>query len=78
LLGLLTRVAALVLSLQALAAYLFIALPRSPIPFRAGANEVLLYFFIFLYLAVVGGGVWSLDYAIHKFRHRSELTGAAA
>src|SRR4051812_38114064 len=51
LLGLLTRATALVLSLQALAAYLFIAAPRSPIPLRAGANEVLLYFLVFLYFA---------------------------
>jgi putative oxidoreductase len=67
-LGLLTKVASLVLSLQSLAAYLLIAASRSPIPLRAGANEVLLYFFIFLYLAMVGGGNWSLDFLIQKRR----------
>jgi len=67
-LGLLTKVASLVLSLQSLAAYLLIAAPRSPIPLRAGANEVLLYFFVFLYLAVLGGGIWSLDFMIQKWR----------
>jgi putative oxidoreductase len=71
--GLLTRVTALVLSLQALAAYIFIAAPRGAVPLRAGANEVLLHFFIFLYLAVVGGGPWSLDHLIQKIRRKPEL-----
>jgi putative oxidoreductase len=66
--GLLTQVSALVLSLQSLAAYLMIAASRSAVPLRAGADEVLLYFLIFLYLAAVGGGIWSLDFAIQKWR----------
>jgi putative oxidoreductase len=68
LLGLLTKVASLVLALQSLMAYLLIAAPRSPVPLRAGGNEVLLYFFVFLYLAAVGGGIWSLDFIIQKWR----------
>jgi uncharacterized membrane protein YphA (DoxX/SURF4 family) len=71
-------VAALVLSLQALAAYVFVAASRSPVPLRAGANEVLLYFLIFLYLAVVGGGIWSLDHFIHKLRGSPALSRATA
>ena len=67
-LGLLTQVAALVLALQSLAAYFIVAVSRSPVPLRAGANEVLLYFLVFLYLAAVGGGIWSLDFAIQKWR----------
>jgi putative oxidoreductase len=78
LLGLLTRLAALVLSLQALAAYVFVAAGRSPVPLRAGANEVLLYFLIFLYLAVVGGGIWSLDHFSHKLRGSPALSRATA
>ncbi len=66
-LGLLTQVAALVLALQSLAAYFMVAASRSPVPLRAGANEVLLYFLIFLYLAAVGGGIWSLDFAIQRW-----------
>ena len=73
LVGLLTRVTALVLALQALAGYVFVAAPRAAVPLRAGANEVLLYFLIFLYLAVVGGGLWSLDHLIGKIRRKSEL-----
>jgi putative oxidoreductase len=66
--GLLTQVVALVLALQSLAAYFFVAVSRSPVPLRAGANEVLLYFLVFLYLAAVGGGIWSLDSLIQKWR----------
>jgi putative oxidoreductase len=68
LVGLLTKVASLVLSLEALAAFLLVAVPRSPIPLRAGANEVLLYFLAFLYFAAVGGGIWSIDFMIQKWR----------
>jgi putative oxidoreductase len=67
-LGLLTKVASLVLSLQSLVAYVLVTAPRSPIPLRAGADEVLLYFFVFLYLAAVGGGIWSLDFMVRKWR----------
>lgn len=77
-LGLLSRTAALVLSLQALVAYVLIAMPRSPVPLRAGGNEVLLYFLAFLYMAAAGGGIWSLDYLIHKLRGSPELSRAAA
>lgn len=73
LLGLLTKVASLLLSLQSLAAYLLVAAPRSPIPIRAGANEVLLYFFVFLYLAAAGGGTWSLDFMLQKWRARERV-----
>jgi putative oxidoreductase len=72
-LGLQTKMASLVLSLQSLAAYLLIAASRFPIPLRAGANEVLLYFLIFLYLAVAGGGNWSLDFVIQKWRTEASL-----
>ena len=78
LLGLATRFTALLLALQGVAAYVFIAAARSPIPLRAGANEVLLYFLIFTYLATVGGGIWSLDHLIHKPRQSSELSSATA
>jgi len=67
-LGLLTQVAALVLALQSLAAYFIVAVSRSPVPLRAGANEVLLYFLVFLYLAAAGGGIWSLDFVIQRWR----------
>lgn len=75
-LGLLTRVTALVLALQALAAYVFVAAPRGAVPLRAGANEVLLYFFVFLYLVMVGGGPWSLDRLSRKIPRKPALAPA--
>jgi putative oxidoreductase len=61
LLGLLTRVTALVLSFQAAAAYLISAAPRGPVPMRTGGEEVALYFILFSYFIVAGAGIWSLD-----------------
>ena len=59
--GLFVRPTALVLSLEALIAYVFIAQPRTLWPIRNGGIEALLYVVVFLYLAAVGGGVWSVD-----------------
>jgi putative oxidoreductase len=60
-LGLFSRMAAIVACCEMLGAYLFIALPRALWPSRAGGNETLIYFFVFLYVAVSGPGAWSLD-----------------
>ena len=43
----------------------------SLVPLRAGANEVRPYFFVFLNLATVAGGIWSLDFMIQKWRARA-------
>jgi putative oxidoreductase len=60
-LGLLTRPSALALALVSLASYVLVAAPRALAPIRAGGNEVLLYFLVFMYFALDGGGSWSLD-----------------
>lgn len=60
-LGLWVRPASVVLGLQALAAYLFIAAPRTLWPIRNGGNEALLYVAVFCALAVAGAGSWSLS-----------------
>jgi len=60
-LGLYSRIAAVGLSVMALAAYLFFALPRGPWPIRNGGTEALLYALAGLYLAFVGPGAWCLD-----------------
>jgi putative oxidoreductase len=70
-LGLLTRPVAALLSLELVAAYLYAALPRGPWPIRNGGNEVLLYLLVFLYLAVAGGGIWSIDHLIANRTNRS-------
>ena len=69
--GVLTRPTALVLAVLSLASYIFIAAPRALAPIRAGGNEVLLYFFVFVYLALEGGGSWSFDHLLDTRRVRS-------
>jgi len=65
--GLFTSVAGLILCAELLASYLYAAVPRSVWPIRNGGNDVILYFLIFLYLAFLGPGQWSLD----AFRKRA-------
>jgi putative oxidoreductase len=67
--GLFTPMTAAVLCVESLAAYLYFAAPRGGWPIRNGGNEALLYFIVFLYFAVAGGGAWSLD---HLLRARSK------
>jgi putative oxidoreductase len=60
-LGLFTRPVAVASGMVALAAYLFGAAPRGVWPIRNGGNEVLLYTLVFAFIAVAGGGAWSLS-----------------
>ena len=60
-LGLFTRPAAFVLSMEGLLAYVLIAQPRTLWPIRNGGIEALLYFVVLLYFAVAGAGAWSID-----------------
>ena len=64
--GLFTRPVASVLCAQLAVAYFYAAAPRSPWPIRNGGEEVVIYFFVFLYLALTGGGPWSLDPLLRK------------
>jgi putative oxidoreductase len=61
LLGLWVRPTSIVLALQALAAYLFIAAPRTLWPVRNGGNEALIWVALLCYLAVAGAGSFSLS-----------------
>jgi putative oxidoreductase len=61
LLGLFVRQTAIVLSLEALIAYVFIAQPRTLWPIRNGGIEALLYFAVFLFFVAAGAGAWSID-----------------
>lgn len=61
LMGLFVRQSALVVSLEALLAYVLIAQPRTMWPIRNGGIEALLYFVVLLYFAAAGAGAWSLD-----------------
>ena len=60
-LGLFVRQSALIVSLEALLAYVLIAQPRTLWPIRNGGIEALLYFVVLLYFAAAGAGAWSLD-----------------
>ena len=60
-LGLFVRQTALVVSVEALLAYVLIAQPRTLWPIRNGGMEALLYFVVLLYFSVAGAGAWSVD-----------------
>ncbi|GLQ56231.1 DoxX family protein [Devosia nitrariae] len=60
-LGLFTRPVAFTLSGQLAVAYFMAHAPRSFFPIENGGDAAVLYCFIFLLLAVAGGGSWSLD-----------------
>jgi putative oxidoreductase len=59
--GLFTRPVAFVLSGQMAVAYFLAHAPRSAFPVLNGGEPAVLYCFLFLYLAVAGGGALSLD-----------------
>lgn len=59
--GLFTRSSALVLSGLMAFAYWMIHAPRSPYPLTNGGDAAILFCFVFLYIALAGGGPWSLD-----------------
>jgi putative oxidoreductase len=63
LLGLFTRPVAFILSGQMAAAYFIAHFPKGFWPVLNGGELAALYCFVFLYLAVAGGGEWSVDSA---------------
>lgn len=67
--GLFTRPAAFILSGQMAVAYWIAHAPQSFFPILNGGDAAILYCFVFLYLAVAGGGAWSLDNAVRERRH---------
>jgi putative oxidoreductase len=67
LIGLFTRPVAFILSGDMAVAYFMAHAPRSFFPTLNGGDAAILFCFVFLYLAVAGGGVRSLD----EFRRRA-------
>lgn len=61
LVGLLTRPVAFLLSGLMAVAYFMAHAPQGFLPLQNGGETAVLYCFIFLFLAVAGGGEWSLD-----------------
>ena len=59
--GFYTRVAAFIMSGEMAVAYFMAHQPRNFFPYNNGGDASVLYCFVFLYLALVGGGEWSVD-----------------
>lgn len=62
LLGLFTRPVAFVLSGLMAVAYFMAHAPKGGLPIANQGELAVVYCFVFLYLAVAGGGPWSLDW----------------
>lgn len=60
-LGLFTRPVAFVLSGEMAVAYFMVHAPKGFWPLQNGGDLAFLWSFVFLYIAVAGGGAWSLD-----------------
>jgi putative oxidoreductase len=67
-LGLFTRPAAFILSGQMAVAYFMVHAPNGFWPLQNKGDLAMLWSFVFLYLAAVGGGEWSLDRAWRRDR----------
>jgi putative oxidoreductase len=69
-LGLFTRPVAFMLAGDMAVAYFIAHAPRGFFPLLNAGELAIIYCFVFLYLAVAGGGVWSLDHLRQATRHR--------
>ncbi len=76
LLGLFTRPVALLLSGEMAVAYFMSHAPQGFFPLQNRGELTALYSFLFLFLAVAGGGVWSLDKLL--WRQRGETASSSA
>jgi putative oxidoreductase len=77
-LGLFARPAALVAVAEMLAAYFVVAAPRDLWPIRNGGGEALLHVVIYIYIALMGAGILSLDHLLGKSRRTANEVPARA
>jgi putative oxidoreductase len=75
-LGLFTRPVAFLLSGEMAIGYFMVHAPRSFFPFLNGGDLAILFCFTFLYLAVAGGGCWSLERVISGDKATGRLSPA--
>jgi putative oxidoreductase len=68
LIGLFTRPVAFILSGFAAVAYFMAHAPKGFWPIQNMGEPAVLYCFVFLFFAVAGGGVWSVDWCIRRGR----------
>ena len=66
LVGFLTRPVAFLMSGEMAFAYFMVHAPKSLYPVINAGDAAILYCLMFLYFAVVGGGVWSVDRATRR------------
>ena len=66
LLGLFTRPVAFLLSGQMAVAYFLAHAPQGLLPLQNRGELAALYSFVFLFLAVAGGGTWSFDHLLWR------------
>jgi putative oxidoreductase len=59
--GLFTRAAAFIASGEMAFAYFMVHFPKSFFPLVNGGDGAVLFCFVFLFLALEGGGPWSID-----------------
>ncbi len=64
--GLYTRLVAFILSGDMAVAYFMVHAPKSFWPALNGGDAAILYCFVFLFIAVAGGGAWSFDRALGR------------
>lgn len=64
--GLFTRPVAFIASGMCAVGYFMAHFPKGFFPLVNGGEAIMLYCFIFLYLAAAGGGAWSADRAMSK------------
>ena len=80
LIGLFSRFSAFMLSGEMAVAYFMAHAPQATLPILNGGELAAVYCWVFLYLAIAGGGPWSLDayrhspgghrfHSPHSFRH---------
>jgi putative oxidoreductase len=74
-LGLFTRPIAFLLSGEMAVAYFQGHFPQSFFPASNGGDPAVLFCFIFLYFAFVGGGAWSIDAVIARRKRNPSLSG---
>jgi len=65
-LGLFTRIAAFLLSGEMAVGYWWMHAPQSLFPIANGGEAMVLYCFVFLFIAAAGAGPWSLDARIKR------------
>jgi putative oxidoreductase len=69
LLGLYTRPVAFVLSGEMAVAYFMVHAPKGFWPLGNGGDLAAIFCFLFLYLAIAGGGAWSVDRLLGRDRY---------